>query len=68
MGRRIHARWKAGVDGAHTDGQLSVHPQQLGTNLYLMTDYDPPAEGRILEFTRQGQVRGSTTHYPVMPR
>ena len=37
-------------------------PQQLGTNLYLMTDYDPPAEGRILEFTRQGQVRGSTTH------
>jgi outer membrane protein assembly factor BamB len=31
-------------------------PQQLGTDLYLMTDYDPPAEGRVLEFTRQGQV------------
>jgi len=31
-------------------------PQQLGSNLFLMTDYDPPAEGRILEFTRQGQV------------
>ena len=31
-------------------------PQQLGPNLYLMTDYNPPAEGRILEFTRQGQV------------
>jgi len=31
-------------------------PQQLGPNLYLMTDYNPPGEGRILEFTRQGQV------------
>jgi len=31
-------------------------PQQLGSNLYLMTDYNPPAEGRILEFNRQGQV------------
>jgi hypothetical protein len=31
-------------------------PQQLGPDSYLMTDYDPPAEGRILEFTRQGQV------------
>ncbi|HEY5096603.1 MAG TPA: PQQ-binding-like beta-propeller repeat protein, partial [Acidimicrobiales bacterium] len=31
-------------------------PQQLGTDLYLMTDYDPPAEGRLLEFTRQGQI------------
>ncbi len=31
-------------------------PQQLGSNLYLMTDYDPPAEGRILEFTRTGQI------------
>ena len=31
-------------------------PQQLGPNLYLMTDYDPPAEGRALEFTRNGQV------------
>ena len=31
-------------------------PQQLSSNLYLMTDYDPPAEGRALEFTRQGKV------------
>jgi len=31
-------------------------PQQLGSDLYLMTDYDPPAEGRALEFTRSGQV------------
>jgi outer membrane protein assembly factor BamB len=31
-------------------------PQQLGPDLYLMTDYDPPAEGRTLEFTREGKV------------
>jgi hypothetical protein len=31
-------------------------PQQLDSNLYLMTDYDPPAEGQVLEFNRQGQV------------
>jgi outer membrane protein assembly factor BamB len=31
-------------------------PQQLGPNLYLMTDYDPPAEGRVLEFNRQGYI------------
>ncbi|MGO8872832.1 MAG: PQQ-binding-like beta-propeller repeat protein [Acidimicrobiales bacterium] len=31
-------------------------PQQLGPDLYLMTDYDPPAEGRALEFTRSGNV------------
>ncbi len=31
-------------------------PQQIGPDLYLMTDYDPPAEGRILEFTREGRV------------
>jgi hypothetical protein len=31
-------------------------PQQLGPNLYLMTDYNPPGEGRILEFTRSGQI------------
>jgi hypothetical protein len=30
--------------------------QQLGSNLYLMTDYDPPAEGRVLEFNRQGAI------------
>jgi outer membrane protein assembly factor BamB len=31
-------------------------PQQIGADRYLMTDYDPPAEGRALEFTRAGQV------------
>jgi outer membrane protein assembly factor BamB len=31
-------------------------PQQLGSNLFLMTDYDPPAEGRIVEFSRTGQI------------
>ena len=31
-------------------------PQQIGSDLYLMTDYDPPAEGRALEFTRDGHV------------
>lgn len=31
-------------------------PQQLGPNLYLMTDYNPGAEGRIVEFTRQGAI------------
>ena len=34
-------------------------PQQLGTDLYLMTDYDPPAEGRVLMFTRTGQIAWS---------
>jgi len=34
-------------------------PQQLGTDLYLMTDYDPPAEGRVLMFTRSGQITWS---------
>ena len=31
-------------------------PQQLGSDLYLMTDYNPAAEGRIVEFTRQGAI------------
>jgi hypothetical protein len=31
-------------------------PQQLGSDLYLMTDYNPPGEGRVLEFTREGQT------------
>ncbi len=31
-------------------------PQQLGPDLYLMTDFDPPAEGRILEFNRAGHI------------
>jgi hypothetical protein len=31
-------------------------PQQLGPNLYLMTDYNPGGEGRIVEFTRQGGI------------
>ena len=34
-------------------------PQQLGPNLYLMTDYDPPAEGRVVEFNRQGAIKWS---------
>jgi hypothetical protein len=60
----IHGSW---VDEYTPGGHLvwSVHiptvnypsdPQQLGPNLYLMCDYNPPAEGRILEFNRQGQV------------
>jgi len=31
-------------------------PQQLGPNLYLLADYDPPAEGRILEIRRSGAI------------
>ncbi len=31
-------------------------PQELARNLFLMTDYDPPAEGRVVEFTRRGQI------------
>lgn len=31
-------------------------PQQLGSDLYLMCDYNPPGEGRVLEFTREGHV------------
>jgi hypothetical protein len=31
-------------------------PQQLGPNLYLLADYDPPAEGRILTIRRSGAV------------
>jgi Kelch motif len=34
-------------------------PQQLGPDLYLMTDYDPPAEGRVMEFNRQGEIKWS---------
>jgi hypothetical protein len=34
-------------------------PQQLGSDLYLMTDYNPPAEGRVLMFTRTGQITWS---------
>jgi hypothetical protein len=33
--------------------------QQLGSDLYLMTDYNPPAEGRVLMFTRTGQITWS---------
>jgi hypothetical protein len=29
-------------------------PQQLGSDLYLLADYDPPAEGRILTIHRSG--------------
>ncbi len=31
-------------------------PQQLGPDLFLMCDYNPPGEGRILEFTKQGAI------------
>jgi len=31
-------------------------PQELGPDLYLMTDYDPPAEGRVMTFTRAGKT------------
>ncbi len=31
-------------------------PQQIGTNLYLLADYDPPAEGRILTIKRSGAI------------
>ena len=31
-------------------------PQQLGPDLYLLADYDPPAEGRIITFERGGQI------------
>lgn len=31
-------------------------PQQLGSDLYLMTDYDPPGEGRVLTFSRSGKI------------
>jgi len=58
----INGSW---IDEYTMTGQLvwSVHmtsvnypsdPQQLGSDLYLMTDYDPPAEGKVLTFTRAG--------------
>jgi hypothetical protein len=31
-------------------------PQQLGPDLYLMTDYNPPGEGKVLTFTRSGSM------------
>ncbi len=31
-------------------------PQQLGSDLYLMTDYNPPGEGKVLTFTRSGST------------
>jgi hypothetical protein len=31
-------------------------PQQLDPDLYLMTDYNPAGEGRIVEFTRSGRI------------
>ena len=31
-------------------------PQQIGSDLYLLADYDPPAEGRILTIRRSGAV------------
>ena len=60
----INGSW---VDEYTMAGQLvwTVHiasvnypsdPQQLGNDLYLMTDYDPPAEGKVLTFTRSGST------------
>jgi N-acetylneuraminic acid mutarotase len=60
----IHGSW---VDEYTPAGHVvwSVHipavsypsdPQQLGRDLYLMTDYNPSGEGRIVEFTRQGTI------------
>ncbi len=31
-------------------------PQQIGTDLYLLADYDPPAEGRLLTIHRSGAI------------
>ena len=31
-------------------------PQQLGPDSYLMTDYNPPGEGKVLTFTREGTM------------
>ncbi|HEY4927690.1 MAG TPA: hypothetical protein VIH95_00945 [Acidimicrobiales bacterium] len=31
-------------------------PQQVSQNLFLMTDYNPPGEGKVLEFTRTGTI------------
>jgi len=31
-------------------------PQQVGSNLFLLSDYDPPAEGRILTIHRSGAI------------
>jgi len=31
-------------------------PQQLGPDTYLMTDYNPPGEGRVLMFDRAGTI------------
>jgi len=60
----INGSW---VDEYTLSGQLvwTVHiptvdypsdPQELGPNLYLMTDYNPPGEGKVLEFTRSGST------------
>lgn len=60
----IHGSW---IDEYTTSGHLvwtrhfpavdyPSDPQQLGADLYLMTDYDPPAEGRVLEFRRSGAI------------
>ena len=36
-------------------------PQQLEKDLYLMTDYNPPGDGRVLTFTKEGQTVWSYT-------
>jgi hypothetical protein len=58
----IHGSW---VDEYTMSGKMvwSAHmtsvnypsdPQQLGPDQYLMTDYNPPGLGSVLEFTREG--------------
>ena len=47
-----HLVWTTHVPGV----AYPSDPQQLGPDRYLMTDYNPAAEGRILEFARSGQV------------
>ena len=47
VGRRVHADRQAGVDRAHADASTTRPiPSSSAPDLYLMTDYDPPAEGR----------------------
>jgi hypothetical protein len=47
-----HLQWTVHIPSVNYPSD----PQQEGPDLYLMTDYDPPAEGRALEFTRSGKV------------
>jgi len=64
LGSEINGSW---VDEYTRSGPLvwTVHlasvndpsdPRQLGADLFLMTDDNPPGEGRVVEFTHEGQV------------